>query len=648
MTSRKSKTAIDYIIIGLNPTLIVLMIASLVYFLTLCFYHGRFVNQINWILLLFTIAAVGIARIAIEQGRAHAAMFAVALGGATLVSTARFIGEGMPLVVLLLILIWYLADRITIDCTLIDEGQDASGEGLLQGGLFGAAKQSESPDVSLDGTTGLEDAPLKRRTHRPGIWILYLAAAAVPLYGLGQLLLPDTDVAGRRALISLAIYLASSLLLLVTTSFLGMRRYLRQRGADMPAAISINWLGLGAVLVTVLLFVSFFLPLPGQMLASIDGSSITMSQDQEASRWGWGDEGIDSDRKDAAKAPEGEEAKKSKRPGGKQPSKEQGPDGTQPGGKKGEQGQGTGEKSDEGKSSGGDQKGKGKGSSQDEGDEPQKKSKNGKPKKGSKSGKDKPSEKGDPQSGKTSGKDEPSENGKPQSKQQSGRQEPSAQGAEPQTPESAEQSAEEEGGSASETPPPASEPWQMPDIVSQLGGLLKYLIFAILAGILVFYAMRHWDQLARWWHELLGLWNRTEDTTLGEPEAPSRQLPPSRPFSSFRNPLNDPSIGMHRAVVTTFSALSAWARENDCDRRPETTPTEFARQLAIEFPENSIEITAACELYNDTVYGGAKISGSHRPVLANLWAFMQTPQSRPEPVEPVSEQVTSKAPKWKY
>ena len=123
MTSSRSKTAIDYIIIGLNPTLIVLMIASLVYFLTLCFYHGSHVNQINWILLLFTVAAVGIARIAIEEGRAHAMIFAIALGGATLISTARFVGEGMPMVIVLLILIWYMADRITIDMLTVFKGR---------------------------------------------------------------------------------------------------------------------------------------------------------------------------------------------------------------------------------------------------------------------------------------------------------------------------------------------------------------------------------------------------------------------------------------------------------------------------------------------------------------------------------------------
>ena len=643
MNTRRSKTAIDYIIIGLNPTLIVLMIASLVYFLTLCFYHGRHVNQINWILLLFTVAAVGIARIAIEQGREHATIFAIALGGATVVSTARFVGEGMPMVIVLLILIWYLADRITIDCTLIDEQQDASGEGLLQGGLFGAAKQSGAVDVSLDGTTGVDATPAQKRTHRPGIWILYLALAAIPLYGLGQLLLPDSDVAHRRALVSLAVYLASSLLLLVTTSFLGMRRYLRQRGVDMPVGISINWLGLGAVLVTGLLAICFFLPLPGQMLASIDGVSITLSDDLKASRWGWGDDGVDSDQEDVAEASDGEDTSRSKRPGGKKPSQEQGSEGTAPGGKKGDQGQGSGKQSEKGKSSGGDQKGEGKGQSKEKGDKAQKKSDTGEPKPGEKPQKDGGGKKDEPQDETTSDSKQSADDGDNDDQERSSEE----QSAEQQSAE--QQSADKEGGSASESPPPpVSEPWQMPDIFSKLGSLMKYLVFAGLAGVVFYYAMSHWDQLMRWWREFLGTWNRPEQPSTETVTDTSDEPMPQRPFSSYRNPLDDSSISMNQVVVTTFAALGAWARENDCGRQADTTPSEFSQQLAREYPENADEICATCELYNDSVYGGAAIPNSRRKVLVDLWSFMLQPRPEPNVAQVATGEAPSESPKWKY
>ena len=41
---------------------------------------------------------------------------------------------------------------------------------------------------------------------------------------------------------------------MLTTSFLGLRRYLRQRNLQMPAAMTGLWLGIGALLIAVFLF----------------------------------------------------------------------------------------------------------------------------------------------------------------------------------------------------------------------------------------------------------------------------------------------------------------------------------------------------------------------------------------------------------
>src|SRR5947207_1208832 len=60
----------------------------------------------------------------------------------------------------------------------------------------------------------------------------------------------------------MAVYVASALGLLVTTALLGVRRYLRQRKAKVPAAMTASWLGLGAVLIVVFLAVGAFLPRP--------------------------------------------------------------------------------------------------------------------------------------------------------------------------------------------------------------------------------------------------------------------------------------------------------------------------------------------------------------------------------------------------
>jgi hypothetical protein len=51
--------------------------------------------------------------------------------------------------------------------------------------------------------------------------------------------------------------------LLVTTSFLGLRRYLRQRYLRMPAAVALSWLKWGLLVALVILAAAFFLPRPG-------------------------------------------------------------------------------------------------------------------------------------------------------------------------------------------------------------------------------------------------------------------------------------------------------------------------------------------------------------------------------------------------
>ena len=68
----------------------------------------------------------------------------------------------------------------------------------------------------------------RKGPHTPGVWVIYFALAALPLFALGQSLIDVDDEARRRAsFLQMAVYIASALGLLVTTSLLGLRRYLR-------------------------------------------------------------------------------------------------------------------------------------------------------------------------------------------------------------------------------------------------------------------------------------------------------------------------------------------------------------------------------------------------------------------------------------
>ena len=81
-----------------------------------------------------------ISRISIEEGRERAVLFAIPLAIVTMLAINKFVrfeGEVSAslsfLINLGLIgLIWWSADKLTWDCTVIDEDEEDSGEGLLE------------------------------------------------------------------------------------------------------------------------------------------------------------------------------------------------------------------------------------------------------------------------------------------------------------------------------------------------------------------------------------------------------------------------------------------------------------------------------------------------------------------------------------
>lgn len=217
---RPQKTLADYLAIAVTPVLIMLLVGSLVFFLHEALYSGSYNSRLRWILFWFVFGSVLIARIAMESGRAQAGFFTLGLGGAVALAIMKFV-PGNPLVpIAFLALIWWCTDKLTWDCTLIDDSEDASGEGLLQ--VAGVAEEPELRDAAT-GQTGTPDVPKipvwkrlllnmgerKGRPHAPGLWVVYFSLAALPVFGIGQTLIPATDERTRRfAFQCLLVYVA--------------------------------------------------------------------------------------------------------------------------------------------------------------------------------------------------------------------------------------------------------------------------------------------------------------------------------------------------------------------------------------------------------------------------------------------------------
>ena len=140
MAKRLHKTLLDYLVIAISPAMIILLVDSLVLFLIQVFYRGGFQGRLDYVFTLFVIGAVLIGRISIEEGRERAVLFAVPLGdrhfAGHCTSSCSFTGPLASFSFLincgLIALVWWSADKLVWDCTLIDEQEEDSGEGLLE------------------------------------------------------------------------------------------------------------------------------------------------------------------------------------------------------------------------------------------------------------------------------------------------------------------------------------------------------------------------------------------------------------------------------------------------------------------------------------------------------------------------------------
>ncbi|HAV60913.1 MAG TPA: hypothetical protein DCY13_00925 [Verrucomicrobiales bacterium] len=267
-------TAVDYLVGGIAPLMIMVMVGSLVWFLQDLVYVGTHSGRLRWMMFWFVIGMVGIARIAMERSPAYAGIYALGLGFAVAVLMRQYFV--MPAAGwLLLAVVWWCTHKLVWDCTLVDDEKDASGEGLLEiAGLDETAPGGERPPAPISRRRPpwwrrflLHDTSPTTKPHPHGLWVIWFSLAALPLFGFGHAALirmgRDND-----GLVLIALYLVAAIGLLLTTSFLGLRRYLRQRRLKMPGAMAAGWLSTGAVILAVVVVLSWVIPRPVSLAAN--------------------------------------------------------------------------------------------------------------------------------------------------------------------------------------------------------------------------------------------------------------------------------------------------------------------------------------------------------------------------------------------
>ncbi len=664
---RLEKSLADYVVIAISPVLIMAVAGSLAFFLLELAYSGQYAagqyaERTRWILGWFVFASVLVSRVAIEQGTERA----MALGGGLAVATGlacfRLAPDGALAALAILAVIWWSIHRLTFDCTLIDDSEDATGVGLLQSAGMDQGEQVPDDDAreSGDPVSGwLQRWFGKKKNRAPGVWVVYFALAALPLFGLGQLRIPASDTARRNfAFQLLMIYVAASLGLLLTTSFLGLRRYLRQRKLTMPATMTLSWLTTGLVLIGVILGLALLLPRPDSSAAPTDLFK-QVAQLGEASKHAFQRDGGEKGEGAAGKGQPGKPDQPAQPPNPEGPAGNnpaQPPQGPDPNAQPGKQQDPNG-KPDEGAQNPDQQNAQndqnpavppenmpdqpaeqqanaGKPPPEMQADEPPPANAKDKPPADPQAGQ-KPDPNAAPQNQPQA---QPQQQGQPPKPDQPQQGQPQ-QGPQPQQPPPQQQQGQQQQQQAPQPLPqqdqPAKEPPPSPsELFSKMGEWLtvfgRWIFWAVLAVAAAWFVWRNWrtflEGLSRIWAELCGLFGLRGRPAAAADDAENLEPAlPVRSFSSFEDPFASGRASRLKPaelVRLTFDALQAWAADNNLPRRPEQTPLEFADTIARQVPLMANDVQQMAQIYARMAYAAQAPGKDSTDVMARLWREM--------------------------
>ncbi len=477
------------------------------------------------------------------------------------------------------------------------------------------------------------------------------------------------------------VYVGSALGLLLTTSFLGLRRYLRQRSMEMPGDMAGLWLGIGTFIVLALLVFCVLLPRPGASVAvsqlPFTFGSPEHQRTHDKARGNDGPERPDAatrTRDDAQQAgpnapasDQGKSTSAQQQPGSRSAQDRQsrtssdnssGQQSDNDPGQSGDQDSSSSKSNSRQKSTsqsgsqGSDQSAEaGSGSPQDARSKQQPgQGKAGDQNDSSNRGKsDQTDNRTDHRQGSTPRKGAQSESESQTSSDRAPRNDASRPPPSSSTrrPESQKPQPQRNRSEPSTAPNQPSQPGAVSRLLGNLsqglGALLKLVFWAALLGVLGYFFWKHHQQVLAAIRQLLNdlrdllawlLGGRRQREQSAEETAAKRQSTTAKPFSSYQDPFASGAARSHsteQLVRYTFEALEAWAREQRCPRSDEQTPLEFARQLAVVHPQLGVNAQQLADLYSRVAYGHQSITRDRCTVLQELWRHMLSTASLPLP-----------------
>ncbi len=685
--SRPQQTMADYMAIALSPALVIVLVGSLAFFLLTIFYAGEFEERMYWTTACFVFAAVLISRISIVEGAERASMFGLVLGLVAGLAMMRFTNHPWWAWIVLGV-IWWCASHLVWNCTLIDDDDDASGEGLLEAAGFDMnvggtadAQTAESPANASKFTTAAKRKRAAEQSAKPasppepwgkrvfawwqrsasrkappGLTVVYFSLAALPIFGLGQHFVQPGD---RRYAFNLTVrYVAAALGLLLTTSFLGLRRYLRQRRLEMPTEMAGIWLGVGAAMAATILLLAILIPRPNPeyALSSLTGT-LSSPERQANSRAvmhdspGQGNSQSTAaandqtqvkppDAQQAAQNSEAQQPGRSQDGGQQQGSTGGTPSGTSPSGQQTTPGGGSSSGQSQGSSgqrtdgqADQQQQGRGEQSLQQSGEEQNQQGSQSQST--SQQQGDNAAQQSDANQSGDQQPDKQSQSGSNTEDKQENSQTGTQNG--PPQQQSAQQAARAMSQHAQQPPTPRS-PFSLGETIARNFKLLLYVV-AILVGL--YCLVRYWSQvkafLAALWREIVDLLNsifgrhRRSERAAADVVQEEKRIA-LRPFASFADPFASGAARNHppAAVVQySFEALEAWVAERGLAREGDETPLEFSARVAAEHPPLAEGVQVLASLYARVAYARQSLRGESLGDVEQLWKALR---GAPQPV----------------
>ena len=661
MSRRTPETLADYLVVAISPALIMLLVGSLVFFLIDVFYRGDYPLRLTFVMAMFVLGIVCIARIAMEEGSGYASLYGLPLAVLVAIALMRFVPGSTILSLGLMALIWWAAHKLTWDCTLIDDSVDASGEGLLAHMGLEPGRQGEAPPP--EAATGPAEPEYTgpewwrryekyfgpdRRPHTPGVWVVYFSLAALPIFGIGGWFIGDDLETRRRTFWLMVVYVGSGLGLLLATSFLSLRKYLRQRRLEMPAQMAATWVGVGLVMILATLLVASLLPRPNPEY-SVAHLLPDNSGDLQANWIGFGPEGAEESPENSSQsATDAREGQETERQGGTVPQSKEGAS-EQPGQKSGSQ-------TSEGKQAGGEKSGQQQGGKsgdrqQSSGDSNKQQQSSASEQGKSDSSTGEPSQSGEEKSNDASQRQDSKGKGDSEGKSKSADRQGSRENeSSPDQSSSGKSSAKDEQSSSSTTGErPRSQPQSQPSsqaqssqpnvgrtisqALSSIGTALKWLFYLLLAAVLAFLAWKYRAQILEAWHKLLAelrelfAWFRGgKKATTTEPLSEPVVLPTL--FASFSDPFETGQATrwpLAELVRYTYAALEAWGREHGCPRTIGQTPHEYSSAISDTHSELAEETRYLADLYSHVAFAPGSLRSANVDPLRSLWRKMRAP-----------------------